>query len=246
MTIRELVSLGRFPYTNWIGKLLSEDNDIIENCMNMVGINFLSDHKLNEVSDGERQRAMIARTLAQNTPVIILDEPTAYLDLPAKYNIINLLHELTMKGKTIIYSSHDLNITMKFSDKLWIIDENRIVEGSPEDMILNRSISKIFESDKITFNQESGDFELKRTSGKAVSLSGNDTMSLNWTKQALIRNGYKVSSGKLQGPGIEIKKENGRIIWILQNEKQTLSYISIYDLISSLNNLINTSSYDSV
>ncbi len=246
MTIKELVSLGRFPYTNWIGRLLPEDQNIIENCIKMVGIEYLSEHKLNEVSDGERQRAMIARTLAQNTPVIILDEPTAFLDLPARYDLINLLYDLTRKGKTIIYSSHDLNITVKFSDKLWIIDNESVFEGSPEDMILNMNISKIFESDKITFNPDNGDFELKRTSEKAVSLMGNDQLSLNWTKQALIRNGYKVSTPGPHIPGIEIKKEKDGNIWILQNEKQNLSYRSIYELLLALNKITNIRIYDSV
>jgi iron complex transport system ATP-binding protein len=240
MTIRELVSLGRFPYTNWIGSLLPEDHEIIDNCLNMVGITFLADHKICEVSDGERQRAMIARTLAQNTPVIILDEPTAFLDLPAKYDLINLLYDLTRKGKTIIYSSHDLNITMKFSDKLWIIDEDHVYEGSPEDMILNNTISRIFESDKIAFNQGNGDFELKRTSDKAVLLTGDDPIILNWTKQALTRNGFRLTTRESTVPSIEIKKEKDRIIWKLQNEKQNLSCESIYELLSNLNNLSNT------
>jgi iron complex transport system ATP-binding protein len=189
---------------------------------------------------------MIARTLAQNTPVIILDEPTAFLDLPGKYDLVNLLHELTRTGKTIIYSSHDLNISVKFSDKLWIIDEDNVFEGSPEDMILNDTISRIFKSDKISFNQESGDFELKRTPDKAVSLKGNDALSLNWTRQALTRNGFRISTGDSLIPLIEIIKEKDRIIWILQNEKQNLSYGSIYELLSNLNNLPNTRYHDTI
>ena len=206
----------------------------------MVGINSLSNNKLNEVSDGERQRAMIARTLAQNTPVIILDEPTAFLDLPARYDLISLLYELTRKGKTIIYSTHDLNITVKFSDKLWIIDEDHVFEGSPEDMILNHTISRIFESDKIVFNQDNGDFELKRTAEKSVLLKGNDSLGMNWTKQALTRSGFRVSTGGSSIPLIEVTKEKDRIIWILQNEKQNLYCESIYELLLCLNNISNT------
>jgi iron complex transport system ATP-binding protein len=238
MSIRELVSLGRFPYTNWIGNLTDEDHEIIDRSLNMVGITSLANRKLNEVSDGERQRAMIARTLAQNTRVIILDEPTAFLDLPAKYDLINLLHNLTNEGKTIIYSSHDLNISIKFSDRLWIIDNGEVFDGAPEDMILNNTFSRIFESDKIAFNPATGDFELKRTPDKTVFLYGNDEICVDWTKHALIRNGFQLSDTEITFPSVQVKKENGKIIWILQKDNQNLLYESVYEMLFSLGNLL--------
>ncbi|NTV84828.1 MAG: ATP-binding cassette domain-containing protein, partial [Bacteroidales bacterium] len=181
MSLEELVSLGRFPYTNWIGNLTDEDHEIIDRAMQLVGITQLANRKLNEVSDGERQKAMIARTLAQDTTVIILDEPTAFLDLPSKYDLIDLLHLLTAQGRTVIYSTHDLNIALKFSDRIWIIDEGAIYDGAPEDMILNNTFAKIFGSEKISFNPAFGEFELKRNLKKWVSLRGDDQICLNWT-----------------------------------------------------------------
>jgi iron complex transport system ATP-binding protein len=238
MTIRELVSLGRFPHTNWIGSTTREDDEIIDSSMYEAGIYSLANRKLIEISDGERQKAMIARTLAQNTPVIILDEPTSFLDLPAKYDLINLLHKLTTNGRLIIYSSHDLNISLKFSDRLWIIDEGKIFDGSPEDMILNNTFARIFESDKISFNSTIGDFELKRKLDKEVILVGDDRIYLYWTMQALTRNGYHISDSGTDFPVIRIKKENDRIIWILQKEEQNLLCESIYEMLNMLDGIL--------
>jgi len=235
MTIRELVSLGRFPYTNWIGNLTAQDISLVDQSMEMVGIAALSDRKLAEVSDGERQRAMIARTLAQCTPVIILDEPTAFLDIPSKYSLISLLHDLSRKGITIIFSSHDLNIAIKLSDKLWIIDQEQVLEDSPEDLIIKGLIARIFESEKIIFRPEYGDFELKRKSQGIIYLSGNDRISMFWTRQALNRNGFGVSETGNSGMSLQVKKENDQIIWILERDKQTLFFKSIYDLLTGLN-----------
>ena len=246
MTIRELVSLGRFPYTNWIGSLSEEDHEIIDHSLNMAGISALAGRKINEVSDGERQRAMIARTLAQNTPLVILDEPTAFMDIPAKYDLINLLYELTRKGKAIIYSTHDLNIAIKFSDKIWIIDKNRVFEGSPEDLVLNNTISEIFESDKIIFKPESGDFELKTNARAVIRLEGNDPVSTLWTRQALGRKGYGISKDEMLEDKIEVKKEKGEIVWILHTEKQNLYYRSISELLSGLEITFNTKEHDTV
>jgi len=238
MTIRELVSLGRFPYTNWIGRLKADDHEIIDRSLDEVGITSLADRKLNEVSDGERQKAMIARTLAQNSSIIILDEPTAFLDLPSKYDIINLLHHLTEEGKIIIYSSHDLNISLKFSDRLWVIDQGRILDGAPEDLILNDTFARIFESDKIMFNPLNGDFELKRNPEKVITLTGNDPVCLNWTMNALIRNGYRISDSGSSIPVVQVKKEKHGIIWILQTDKQNLLFESIYQMLVILDDLL--------
>jgi len=236
MTIRELVSLGRFPYTDWIGRCTSFDIELIEESMVRVGIEHLAGRKLSEISDGERQKAMIARTLAQNTALIILDEPTAFLDLPSKYDIINLLHELTRKGKTVIYSTHDLNIALRFSDKIWLIDNKSIHDGSPEDLILDKTIAGIFESDKIFLNDLTGDFELKKHSGKKLCLqSGFPKLEL-WTRQALQRSGFEISTYEKNLPLVSVETINDKNIWKIQRFNEILTFESIYDLLSALEN----------
>ena len=234
MTVRELVSLGRFPYTNWIGKLLPEDKTLIDEALVQVGIVHLAHRKLTEVSDGERQKAMIARTLAQNTDIIVLDEPTAFLDLPSKYDIISLLYELTRKGKTVIYSTHDLNIALRFSDKIWLIDNSAIHDGSPEDLILDKTIAGIFESDKILLNQTTGDFELRKHFTRKLSLKCKIPDLLHWTRQALQRAGYEIDTNSESLPLVTAERKDDRIIWKIQRFNETLVFESIYDMLSAL------------
>ena len=105
LKVKDLVSLGRYPYTNWIGKLTNQDQEMVDSALEMVGLSDLKQKNITEVSDGERQRAMIARTIAQDTKVLILDEPTAFLDLPNRYDVLHLLKSLSHnQGKTIIFS----------------------------------------------------------------------------------------------------------------------------------------------
>jgi len=234
MTIIEMVSLGRFPYTNWIGKLLPEDKTLIDEALVQVGIVHLAHRKLTEVSDGERQKAMIARTLAQNTDIIVLDEPTAFLDLPSKYDIISLLYELTRKGKTVIYSTHDLNIALRFSDKIWLIDNSAIHDGSPEDLILDKTIAGIFESDKILLNQTTGDFELRKHFTRKLSLKCKIPDLLHWTRQALQRAGYEIDTNSESLPLVTAERKDDRIIWKIQRFNETLVFESIYDMLSAL------------
>jgi iron complex transport system ATP-binding protein len=242
MTVSELVSLGRFPYTNWIGHLTSSDIELIEEAILKVGIEHLASSKLNEISDGERQKAMIARTLAQNTPLIVLDEPTAFLDLPSKYDIISLLHELTRKGKTVVYSTHDLNIAMHFSDKIWLIDGKTIHDGSPEDLIIDKTIACIFDSDKIHLNGMTGDFELRKHFTKSICLKCEIPNLFYWTRQAIQRSGYEVVEYDKDIPIVTVElvskdtfdPPGDKIIWKIQRFNENLSFESIYDLLSAL------------
>lgn len=234
MTVKELVSQGRFPYTNWIGRLLPVDMEIIDESLERVGIEQLSKRKLTEISDGERQKAMIARTLAQNTPIIVLDEPTAFLDLPSKYDIISLLYELSRKGKTVLYSTHDLNIALRFSDKIWLIDDKAIHDGSPEDLILDKTIAGIFDSDKIHLNEMTGDFELRKNFTKRLSFKCEIPNLFYWTQHALQRSGYEIVENDKDLPQVSVEIKDGKIIWKIQRFNENLMFDCIYDMLSEL------------
>ena len=130
LSVEKLVALGRYPHTNWLGKLDSSDREVIERALDLTSLQALRDRDLDELSDGERQRAMIARTLAQDTQILILDEPTAFLDLSHRYEIIDLLGNLALDhGKTVIYSTHDLQIALQQADKIWLIHRQEMLEG---------------------------------------------------------------------------------------------------------------------
>jgi iron complex transport system ATP-binding protein len=234
MTVKELVSLGRFPYSNWIGRLLPADIELIDESMERVGIEHLSKRKLTEISDGERQKAMIARTLAQNTPIIVMDEPTAFLDLPSKYDIISLLYELSRKGKTIIYSTHDLNISLRFSDKIWLIDDKTIHVGSPEDLILDKTIAGIFDSDKIHLNEMTGDFELRKNFTKKLCFKCEIPDLFYWTQHAIQRSGYEIVEFDKDLPQVSVEMKDNKIFWKIQRFNENLVFDSIYDLLSEL------------
>ena len=139
MTSVELIGLGRSPYTGFWGTLSKEDKEVVDHAINLVGISHLAHRMVHTLSDGERQKVMIAKALAQETPVIFLDEPTAFLDFPSKVEMMQLLHQLSRQtDKTIFLSTHDLELALQIADKIWLMDKvNGVTIGTPEDLSLD-------------------------------------------------------------------------------------------------------------
>ncbi len=124
LTVNEVVALGRQPHTGYFGRLGSHDHDIVRQSLEQVGIAPLSHRMMTTLSDGERQKVMIAKALAQETPVILMDEPTAFLDYPSKMDIIRLLSRLAHQhDKTILFSTHDLDLALAVADDFWLLDD---------------------------------------------------------------------------------------------------------------------------
>ena len=131
MKVADLVGMGRSPYTGFFGTLSEEDRAVIDEAIKMVGIASLADRTIDTLSDGERQKVMLAKALAQQTPVILLDEPTAFLDFHAKASTLRLmLHLAHETGKTILLSTHDVEMALRLSDVLWIVQDGRISTGT--------------------------------------------------------------------------------------------------------------------
>ena len=151
MTVNELVGLGRSPYTGFWGTLTKEDKEVVNHSIHLVGIDNLQDRMIQTLSDGERQKVMIAKALAQETPVIYLDEPTAFLDYPSKVEMMQLLFKLSREtDKTIFLSTHDLELALQIADKLWLMDKQKGVRiGAPEDLSLE--FGKLFCSKRNRF-----------------------------------------------------------------------------------------------
>ena len=230
LTVRQLVSFGRFPYTNWIGKLTAEDIFLVEEAMRLTGVTQLGNKRLYEISDGERQRAMIARTLAQDTGLILLDEPTAFLDMPNKYEAVHLLHRLTRaKRKTILFSTHDLNIAMQAADKLWLMIDGVLHEGAPEDMALNHQLARLFEGTKLHFDDRKGEFNIRRKDTKSVTLSG-EGKSFFWTKKAMERLGLAVRKEENARHADVAVSEGASVSWTVHVHGNQTYFSSIYDL----------------
>ncbi|MFN8209118.1 MAG: ABC transporter ATP-binding protein [Bacteroidales bacterium] len=231
-SVAELVSLGRHPHTNWLGSLTKQDRNKIDHAIAAVGLGNLASRPVRKISDGERQRANIARALAQDTPVILLDEPTAFLDVVNRYSITWLLKDLCEKqGKTILFSTHDWNVALHAAHKIWLLLPGRSSEGSPEDLALNGDFNELVSNSALSFDLLSGritSHQHYRGSIK-LQLEGAD---LRWAEHTLERIGYKVS---MDAP-LTLKKSLGGE-WILDQPGLPLeSFVNLYNLAGYLKN----------
>jgi len=233
MKVYDLVALGRFPHTDWLGKLTPGDHEIITDSIEKVGMTAFVARYITELSDGERQRVMVARVLAQDTDLLLMDEPTAFLDIKSKYEIIHLMHELSRKrGKTIIYSTHDLNIALSEADKIWLILDNAFYEGAPEDLIIAGAFDKLFTDSLVKFNKNDGSFTFRNEFNGTIEVSGEGMVRV-WTEKALNRAGYFVSEINAE---MVVKVQTGinGFSWILDGQNLKMEFNSIYDLITWL------------
>lgn len=131
MTVRDMVAMGRSPYTGFFGRLSSHDNAIIEQAIALVNMQPFADRDISTLSDGERQKVMIAKALAQQTPLILLDEPTAFLDYPSKVDTMKMLQRLCHEqGKTVLLSTHDLDVSLSLSDNVWLMQDHQLLTGT--------------------------------------------------------------------------------------------------------------------
>lgn len=155
MTVRQLVAMGRSPYTGFWGTLSDTDNAIIDKALVDVGVQDFASRYVSTLSDGERQKVMIAKALAQQTPVIFLDEPTAFLDYPSKVEVMRLLLRLChTQQKTILLSTHDVEITLQLADRLWVFNEGTLTSGTVPEMAQSGAISRFLDGQNIRFNPE--------------------------------------------------------------------------------------------
>jgi len=235
MRVRDLVALGRFPHTGWTGKITDQDSAVITESIQKAGMSGLENRLISELSDGERQRAMIARVLAQNTEILLMDEPTAFLDIRSRFEIVNLMLQLSKKGKTIIFSTHDFNIALDQADKIWLILENELTEGAPEDLVIRGAIDHLFDTSMVKFNYENGTFSYHKENRGKIFIEGDSKMRY-WTEKAIIRAGFSVS--RIKTPVfIEVPSENTDK-WRLFTGDSCVVLNSLYDLVSSLQDVV--------
>lgn len=144
---RDIVALGRAPYTDWAGNLSAKDREIVDIALESVGMLDFADRTLRSLSDGESQRIMIARAIAQDTRTIILDEPTSFLDMPNRYELVTLLKKLARgNGKTVIFSTHELDIAVDMCDDIALIDDRYLFNLPVEEMVRSGRIQKLFKT----------------------------------------------------------------------------------------------------
>ena len=194
ISVFELVSLGRYAYTDFLGQLKKHDIQIINESIAAVGISHKTDYYVSELSDGERQKAMIAKVLAQQCPVILLDEPTAFLDVTGRIEIMSLLRQLAVEQqKAILLSTHDLDLAIRTCDCLWLQQKGHpMLCGTPEDLILSGAFEVFFGKNGIVFDRSSGKLNAVATLCP-IGVAG-DPITAHWVGNALIRNGYRPSA----------------------------------------------------
>jgi iron complex transport system ATP-binding protein len=227
-TVYDIVAYGRHPHSNWWGNIAKKDKEIIDNAIAMVHL----EHKINdlycELSDGERQRVMISRALAQDTPIIMLDEPTAHLDLPNRVEIMLLLHRLAHDtNKSILLSTHELDLALQAADRIWLMSNVGIECGVPEDLVFNGNFNRTFENKSYFFNEANGNFSMNYPLINKVWVKGNKTR-MYWTLRALARVGYMVV------PDAETVIEITEKTWVI-NEKELHSVEDLLQYLTTIN-----------
>lgn len=209
LTVSELVSLGRQPYTGFFGRLKARDLRLVDEAINSVGLSFKSNSYMAELSDGERQKAMIAKALVQETDVLLLDEPAAFLDVASKLELMALLRQIAVERNcAVLFSSHDVEQALTLSDRLWLMSRDGLLCGGTEDMVLQGHLSDLFRSDNVRFDLGSGVYRLCSDTSASVSVKAQDLSLLFWAKNALLRNGYGITDGLAVEIAIDLKSKD--------------------------------------
>jgi len=162
LTVYELVALGRQPYTNWLGKLTIIDTQKVNNAISLTDIQEIIHKKHFEISDGQLQKVLVARALAQDTPLIVLDEPTTHLDLHHKVSLFKLLKKLAQEtNKCILFSTHDIDLAIQLSDEMIVLTSEQIMQDHPCNLIEKGVFNALFKDEDITFDTQKGKFVFK-------------------------------------------------------------------------------------
>lgn len=162
LSVAELVALGRQPYTNWIGSLTAEDRKMVKNALDLVKIETLQKKKCYELSDGQLQKVLIARALAQDTPLMILDEPTSHLDMYHKAQVLKLLKDLSLcTKKAVLFATHEINLALQLCDRIILMKPGGVVQDSPKQLIQKGHFDDVFPQDLIVFDRNTESFRIK-------------------------------------------------------------------------------------
>lgn len=192
LTVRQLVALGRQPHTGFFGRLSAYDKEIIDYALHLTGISHKAENYTANLSDGERQKAMIAKAIVQECPIILLDEPTAFLDAVSRIEILTLLHRLAHEeNKAILLSTHDIEQALVTADYLWLLTpKNGLHSGVTEDIILSGLMDRLFPEAEIRFDLMHGGYSPTVKTDSSIILYTDNPVLKHWTQNALNRHGF--------------------------------------------------------
>ena len=243
-TVREMVAMGRAPYTGFWGRCSDYDWQVVDHAMTQTGIASLAHRMTGTLSDGERQKVMIAKALAQETPVIFLDEPTAFLDYPSKVSMMLLLHRISHRmKKTVFLSTHDVELALQMADTVWLMGHGgHIVTGCPEDLALDGSLPQFFSSSGLTFDSHKGLFSPTFSTTRTLRLTGPSGQRMAMVSKALLRNGIAtVTDSDAADTGLspdsgETTVDVGPDVFTVRNGSTCRSHKSISGLLADIIN----------
>jgi len=235
LTVLELVRLGRHPHTGWLGGLSAHDEAVVQAALAATGTIAFAPRRVDELSDGERQKVLLARALAQDTPVILLDEPTAHLDLPNRVALLRLLHRLARDTqKAILLSTHELDLALQAADRLALLTaDGQLHLGTPEDLVLDGTFATAFAREGLAFDATTGTFPLHQTHGPALRLVGSGPAAF-WTRRALERAGYTLSSSPAALAEVAVQGASGGYQWALNGAGVAASGTTVAALLVAL------------
>jgi iron complex transport system ATP-binding protein len=238
LSVRALVALGRYPYTDWTGRLTPQDEAVIDHALAVVGIAAFAPRPVHELSDGERQKVMIARALAQEPQLLLLDEPTAFLDLPRRVELMGLLRRLAREtGRAVLLSTHDLDLALRAADQLWLFQPGGTIQvGPPEELVLDGAFQAAFHSEGVAFDPHAGAFKFHHPPVGQVDLAGHELSAL-WTRRALEREGFTVNghAGHRSAVQVEVLNQQcGQTLWRVRHVENWQDYPTLSQAMSGV------------
>ncbi len=227
-TVYSMVALGRHPHTRWNGSLTKKDHEKISWAIQAAKADSLRDRKVGELSDGERQKVLIARALAQETPIMLLDEPTAFLDITRRIELMHTLRGLAHQhSMSILLSSHDLDLALQCADELWLLsEEGNIIKGSPENLALTGQLSDLFGSEALDWDAYQGTFRVHQQPCLHARLEGQGPEQL-WTQRTLLRLGYGLDDAEPASMEIRIVNGQGASRWVVTFNQEEIIFRSL-------------------
>lgn len=228
LTVWDIVTTGRYPYLGQRGKLHPNDIAILQRSLETCRLADMAHRCFSKLSDGEKQRVMIARALSQETPLMLLDEPTAHLDLPSRLEVLTMLRQLARDlNKSILVSTHELDLAIQWADGIWLFDKaGGISSGAPEELVLSGDIERVFSNERLHFDTMSGEFRLMTDSQQAIQLSA-EGLRHTWAERALQRMGYATDLERTDATPLVEAHSQG---WLLHYNGQELLAPNISEL----------------
>ena len=233
MDAYSLVALGRHPYSGWLGGLNQHDKERIKWAFKAVGAEGLEARQIAELSDGERQKVSIARALAQEAQVMLLDEPTAFLDLPRRVELMTILRNLAHREQMgLLLSTHDLDLALRFADRLWMITtDGKLIQGYPEELAMSGEFAAIFANENLDWDAERGSFRAHPNPCLKAHIQG-DSIHALWTRRALERLGFGIAKpDENSALSIQVVELDDHTEWAVARNGNQATHTSISQLI---------------